>query len=483
MISRFMRPDAPTPLPASHCRGPISRRSFLEIGALSTLGLGLGDFLRAETIAKNLGRKMREKSVIFVWLPGGMSHLESYDMKPGAPVEYRGVLNPIRTNVPGTHICELFPRQAKMADKFNIIRSVCHEFSDHGGGHKRFMTGRMPAAPTGFVNDAPAVTSIVTRKLQRPGDPMPVCVAGVDQGRSGIDVFSLGAAYLGPSATPFMVVGNPAAKDFKVENIGLTPDMETRLEDRRHLLQGMDNLRRDVDRSGLMNAMDEFSQKAFGMLTAPQVRDAFDLSREPEKLRDRYGRSAYGQRGIMARRLVEAGCRFVTMVWENPFPGTPIPKNCTYNWDSHAVNCDMYADCRWRMPVYDQAASALIEDLHERGLDKEVLLIITGEFGRTPRINTQTGTQTGVTQPGRDHWPNAMSMIVSGGGMATGQVIGATNSRGEYPVERVMSPNDLWATVYQHLGIRDDDAFNDFQGRPMPILPFGQPIPELLPAA
>src|SRR3954471_5599763 len=181
----------------TRCRGPVSRRSFLEIGALGLLGLGLGDCLRAETIAKNVGRKQREKSVIFIWLPGGMSHLESYDMKPDAPLEYRGIFSPIKTNVPGIEVCEHLPRHAKIADKFNIIRSVCHEFADHGGGHKRFLTGRAPASPVGFVNDAPAVTSIVNKALSRPDQAMPACVAGVDDGRQAIDTSSLGGAYLG----------------------------------------------------------------------------------------------------------------------------------------------------------------------------------------------------------------------------------------------------------------------------------------------
>lgn len=450
---------------------------------MGLLGLGLGDCLRAETIAKNAGRKLAEKSVIFIWLPGGMSHLESYDMKPDAPLEYRGTLRPIRTNVPGTHVSELLPLHAKIADKYNLIRSVCHEFADHGGGHKRFLTGRMPASPVGFVNDAPAVTSIVSKLLSRADEPMPACVMGCDNGRQAIDTFSFGAAYLGPSTTPFMVAGDPSAADFKVQNIGLTRDMETRLDDRTHLLTGMDRLRRDIDQSGLVGAMDDFSQRALQMLTSTKVQQAFDLSREPEKVRERYGRHAFGQRGLMARRLVEAGCRFVTMVWENPQPGGKMPTDCTYNWDSHAVNCDMYADAKWRFPYYDQALTALIEDLHARGLEKDVLLIATGEFGRTPRINTQVGAQTKVTQPGRDHWPGAMSMLVSGGGMRTGQVIGATNPRGEYPVDRQLSPNDLWATVYKYLGIDFNDSFPDLQGRPMPILPFGAPIEELLPVA
>eukprot|EP01031_Cornospumella_fuschlensis_P051691 gene51691-63197_t len=246
---------------------------------------------------------------------------------------------------------------------------------------------------------------------------MPTCVSGVDKGRSGIDTFAFGPAYLGPQSTPFMVAGDPSAPDFKVQNIGLTPDMETRLGDRMHLLEGMDKLKREMDKSGLMSAMDQFSQRAFQMLTNPQVREAFDLSKEPGHVRERYGMHAYGQRGLMARRLVEAGARFVTMVWENPYPGGSIPRNCCYNWDSHAVNCDMYADARWRMPCYDQALTALIEDIYARGMEKDVMIVATGEFGRTPKISTQIGTATGVSQPGRDHWPSAMSLLVSGGGM------------------------------------------------------------------
>jgi len=471
-----------SPSLSHRCKGPVSRRSFLEIGALSMLGMGMSDILRAETIAKAAGRNVREKSVIFIWLPGGMSQLESYDMKPDAPPEYRGILSPIRTNVKGIEVCELFPRHAKIADKFNLIRSVHHDFADHGGGHKRFLTGRIPATPVGTVNDAPAASSIILQKLPRPANGMPTCVTGVDQGRSGIDTFAFGPAYLGPAATPFMVVGDPSAPDFKVQNIGLTPDMETRLDDRMHLLQGMDNLKRDMDRSGLMETMDQFSQRAFHMLTSAEVRESFDLTKEPAKVRDRYGWHTYGQRGLMARRLVEGGARFVSMVWENPYPGK-IPKNCSYNWDSHAVNCDMYADARWRMPCYDQALTALIEDIYNCGLDKDVMIVATGEFGRTPKISTQIGTATGVSQPGRDHWPNAMSLLVSGGGMRTGQIIGATNSKAEYPVERPLTPNDLWANIYAHLGIHYDDSFNDLQGRPMPILPFGAPIQELLAAA
>lgn len=468
---------------AHRCLGPTSRRSFLQAGALSAVGLGLSDFLKLKTLAREIGKPLEDRAVIFVWLPGGPAHLDTYDMKPDAPVEFRGDFRPMRTNVPGIEICELFPRQAKIADKFTIVRSVCHDFADHGGAHKRFMTGRVPATPTEFVNDAPAVTSIVTKMLEpRQRNGLPTCIAGVDSGRNHIDVFSLGPAYLGTSNIPFIAAGDPSQKDFHIQDLELTPDMATRLEDRMHLLGGLDRLRRNIDGSGMFQAMDRFSQRAVSMLTSPEVRHAFDLSLEPAAVRERYGWSAYGQRGLLARRLVEAGCPFVTMVWENPFPSLKIPDGCTYNWDSHAVNCHIFEDSRWRFPVYDQAVSALIEDLYERGLDKKVLLVVTGEFGRTPRLEKSTGSQTKVSQPGRDHWPQAMSFIVAGGGMRTGQVVGATNARGEHPVARVLSPNDLWATVYQHLGIDFTDSLNDYSGRPMPILPFGQPIEELLPA-
>jgi hypothetical protein len=188
-----------------------------------------------------------------------------------------------------------------------------------------------------------------------------------------------------------------------------------------------------------------------------------------------------GQRALMARQLAEAGCSFVTVVMENPYvSGIPHPKDGVYNWDSHAVNCHMNNDLRNRLPIYDRTITALIEDLYNRGLDKQVMLIVTGEFGRTPRINSQIGTQTKVKQPGRDHWPGAMSFLVCGGGMQTGQVIGSTNSRGEHPNSRALTPNDLWASVYRHLGIDTETTFPDHNGRPMPILPFGKPIEELL---
>lgn len=407
--------------------------------------------------------------------------MEMYDMKPDAPIDYRGEFRPIRTNVPGLDVCELMPLHTKCADRYNIIRSVAHQFADHGGGHKRFLTGRDPATPTGFVNDAPAVGSIVAkcRETRRAG--LPNYISGTHAGRAGVDTYSFGAAYLGPAYTPFNVPGDPNDEKFEVKNLTFGEQAGQRLDQRLELLQGFDQLRRNVDQSGLMEASDQFNQLAVDMLTSAKAREAFDLSKEPDSLRDRYGRHAWGQRALLARRLAEAGVSFVTMVMENPYGsgGVDWIDRGTYNWDSHAVNCHLFADARVRLPIYDQAITALVEDIHNRRLDKRVMLVVTGEFGRTPRINEQPGTKTKVKQPGRDHWPNAMSMLVTGGGMQTGQIIGSTNAKGEHPVDRPLSPNDLWATVYRHLGINPEWTFPDLSGRPMPILPSGKVIHEL----
>ena len=468
--------------PGKTCSGPISRRSLLQAGALGFWGLGMGDLLRLKAEAAPLPGADSDTSVIFIWLPGGPPHMEMYDMKPEAPTDYRGEFRPIPTVVPGLEVCEHLPLHARIADKFTIVRSIAHEFADHGGGHKRFLTGRIPASPVDFVNDHPMVGSMVAKVRERRNIGIPNYVAGTDAGRSDIDVFSFGSAYLGPETHPFSVVGDPNAPKFEVQNLSLARAMEGRLDDRVSLLSGLDRIRRKVDSRGTMEAIDEFNQRALNLLTSDKARNAFDLSQEPDALRDRYGRHPWGQRAIMARRLVEAGVSFVTMVMENCIaPGETMPKELVYNWDSHAVNCHIFKDALVRFPIYDRTITALVEDLYQRGLDKKVLLVVTGEFGRTPRIGPAIGTQTGVMQPGRDHWPQAMSMLLAGGGMRTGQVVGSTNSKGEHPKDRPLTPNDLWATVFRHLGIDyNNTAFPDFRGRPMPILPFGDPIAELV---
>ncbi|MCA8982322.1 MAG: DUF1501 domain-containing protein [Planctomycetaceae bacterium] len=466
---------------SARCTGPGDRRWFLKAGALGLAGFSLTDLFRLRAQAESAGKQTPDTSVIFIWMPGGPPHMEMYDMKPDAPSDYRGAFWPIPTNVPGLDVCEHMPLHARCADKYTIIRSIAHEFADHGGGHKRFLTGRHPKTPVGFVNDAPAVGSIVSKFREYKNVGLPNYITGTEPGRAGVDVYSFGAAYLGSAYVPFNVPGDPSESNFEVKNLTLEKSLSDRLSDRNTLLAEIDGIRRDVDSGGLMDAMDKFNQQAVNILTSNKAREAFDLSRENPETRARYGMHAWGQRALLARRLVEAGCSFVTMVMENPYQsGVSWLKQGTYNWDSHAVNCHLFDDALIRLPIYDQAVTALVEDLHSRGLDKQVLLVVTGEFGRTPRINSQKGTQTGVPQPGRDHWPQAMSMLLSGGGLKMGQVIGATNPKGEYPVERPLTPNDLWATVYRHLGIDPDYNLIDHSGRPMPVLPYGSPITELL---
>ena len=459
---------------AISCPGP-SRRQVLGMGALALGGLSFADLLRLRSTAKAADASGdNDHAVILLWLPGGAPHMETYDMKPDTPAEYRGDFMPIRTNVPGIDVCEHLPLHAKHADKFAVIRSIAHNFSDHGGGHKRFLTGRDPFQPTGFVNDHPMVGSIVAKCREHINVGLPNYVAGMDNGRQGVDTFSFGAAYLGQTSTPFTVPGNPTDPKFSVQNLTLSSAVSAKLDDRRKLLKSFDTVRREIDSTGAMSAMDQFERKAVDLMTSNKARDAFDLSKEPLSVRERYGWHQYGQRALLARRLVESGCSFVTMVLENPWvPGQPVPKDTTYNWDSHAVNCHIFTDSKFRLPFYDRAVTALIEDVYARGLDKKVLVIVTGEFGRTPRITYADG------RPGRDHWPQAMSLIVAGGGIRTGQIIGSTNAKGERPKDRPLTPNDLWATMYKHLGIDPERTFPDHSGRPMPILPDGEVIKDL----
>lgn len=460
------------------CPGPVPRRAVLTAGVLGLGGLSLADLLRLRAAQAAAAPVADDTAVIFVWLPGGPPHLETYDMKPDAPADIRGAFRPIPTNVAGIDVCELLPLHARCADRYSIIRSISHEFADHGGGHKRFLTGRPPKEPTGFVNDAPMAGSFVSRFRPSAVRGLPAYTALVDGGRAHVDTFSFGAAYLGPSYTPFIVPGDPSEPGFRVESVALEAALEKRLGDRARLSAALDRLRRDVDAAGGMRAKDTFDEQAIDLLTSTAAREAFDLSREPDAIRDRYGRHRFGQRALLARRLVEAGSTFVTVVMEHP--GGEMPKNCCYNWDSHAVNCHIFDDAKWRFPSYDQAVTALVEDLVARGLDRRVLLVVTGEFGRTPRLENQVGTQTKVHQPGRDHWPGAQSVLVAGGGLRTGIVVGSTDKQGGYPKDRPLTPNDLWATVYRHLGIDPEQSVLDHAGRPMPILPFGTPITELL---
>jgi len=455
---------------SNHCAGPLTRRSFIEAGSLLMGGLTLSDLLRRRAEAKSTTTSRNDTSVILIWLQGGPSHMETYDLKPDAPLEFRGDNKPIQTVVPGMDIGEYLPLHSKVADKFNLIRSISHGFANHAGGAGRFLSGYNPLKPLDPKAQFPCLGPVVSRMLEGQRDPsMPRFVA------DSPNVYGGGSAGLGGAYLPFVVGADPNATNFKVSNLSLASELKERLDDRRALLNAFDGIRRDVDHSGLMESMDHFNQSAVNLLTSDRARDAFDISQEPDHVREKYGRHKWGQRALLARRLVEAGTSFVTMQMQNPrIPGA------IGNWDIHAVNGHLYDDAQARLPVFDKAIAALVEDLYERGLDKKVMLIVCGEFGRTPRINPQKGTASKVMQPGRDHYPGAMSVLVSGAGMRTGQVIGSTNYKGEHPQDRPLDPNDLLATVYRHLGIDYRKMVPDTSGRPVPLIPHGEPITELL---
>jgi hypothetical protein len=460
--------------PHVRCPGPMSRRGFLEAGSLLAGGLGFCDILRsrAATAAASSPVKNDDTSVILIWLQGGPSHMETYDLKPNAPVEYRGLMRPIVTKAPGMDICELLPLHARVADKFSLIRSITHEDSQHAQGSVRFLSGRhTPSVDP--ISEFPCVGPIVAKMRENRQVGVPNHVA------SSARAYGDGSAYLGESTMPFVVGGNPGAPGFKVPNLAVSPALKGRLGDRAALLKAFDTFRREADGSLSMSSMDAFNQRALDLLTSEKARQAFDLTYESEATRDRYGRHEWGQRALLARRLVEAGCSFVRMDMNNPnTPGVDETRTAG-NWDIHAVNGDLYYDLGVRLAPFDKAVAALVEDIYARGLDRKTMLIVAGEFGRTPRVNPARGTRSGVMQPGRDHWPGAQSVLISGGGAPMGQVIGSTTDKGEYPKDNRLDPNDLLATVYRFLGIDYHYAFLDRSGRPMPILPHGNPIAEL----
>ena len=395
-----------------------------------------------------------ETSVILLWLQGGPSHLETWDMKPDAPAEFRGEFNPIQTAVPGLNICEHMPQQAKIASKFNIVRSLTHDVIDHPGAAWRFLTGRRPINISALDAKFPSIECVVAKSREHLHTDLPAYVSN-DRHQS-----KKGAAYLGPTYDPFLVMADPSKPDFKVDNLSLNPSFSENIDDRMTLLKSFDAFRRKADDAVVT---DRFNQMALQMITSDRARCAFDIQQESTALRDRYGRTEVGQRLLLARRLIEAGISFVTVEM--------------HGWDDHGDSGMIFDNLRKRLPVLDQALSALIEDVHARGLDRRVMVIACGEFGREPRLSKRPAAGAKI---GRDHWPSAMSLLVSGGGMQTGQVIGETTSKGETPKQRRLDPNDFLATVYRFLGIDPEHSFLDFTGRPMPILPYGNPIRELM---
>lgn len=461
------------------CPGPMGRREFLRIGMSGFASLSLPGLLRLRAEAGQ-GAKAPRTAIILVWLRGGASHLETYDPKPDAPSEIRGVFQSIRTVVPGMHLGELLPRHAKIADKFTLLRSMTHTGAGHPAGSLQMLTGD----PDAQDKEKPVYPDWMTVANYLRADrsrtlPNYIGVNPVVR----YDNFTIaGSAYVNPAYGPFSITGDPNDPHFEVPNIGLGEGVSAeRLQDRSRLRERLDRLDRAMDQSGSMRAIDAFEAQALTLLTRPEARRAFDLGLEPDAIRDRYGRHAWGQQCLMARRLVEAGVEIVTTTFDGPLCGR------VGNWDDHAVNHHVFDALQYRLPYFDQAVTALIEDLYERGLDRRVLVVVTGEFGRTPRIERVASSGGGVAsgaagtvQPGRDHWPRAFSQLWAGGGIETGGVVGATDRHGEEVVHRAARPGDFLATIYQHLGIPSGQvAIPDFSGRPNPIVTAGAPIPEL----
>jgi uncharacterized protein (DUF1501 family) len=452
-------------MPAT-CRGPATRRDFLRIGTLALGGLGLNHLLAARGQASG---KPAETSVILFWMWGGPSHLETYDCKPDAPSEYRGPFRPIPTEVPGLDICEIFPQQAQQAKRFSLVRSLHHTMSSHNDGSIEVLTGKTPQAdPTSTALSQHPDFGMVANKLHGPRpDGMPGYIGIPNQ------PFMTRPAYLGVGYKGFSA-GNPAAENYAPPSLALEGGIKPeQFFERRQLLGSFDKLRREIDQRGMLEGTDQLRGAAFQMLTNPQIAQAFAIDREEPQTRDRYGRTLWGQSCLLARRLAEAGAGVITIDALAPELGKPV----YFSWDDHANptnGWDLATGMKYRADHLDPALSALIEDIHERGLDQKILVVAMGEFGRTPRL-----TQGGTVQ-GRDHWPDAMCALVSGGGLKMGQVVGSTNRRGEYPQDRPLTPQDMLATIYRHLGIDYKHEFVDLTGRPIPILSSGEPIRELL---
>jgi Protein of unknown function (DUF1501) len=454
--------DAVTP--ARRCLGTMGRRAFLRSGLIGLGSLSLAHLLRLESQAAMPGRpQANRKSILVVWLWGGPSHMDTFDLKPDAPAEYRGEFRPIPTNVPGIAICEHLPRLAKLADKFALIRSCHHNSTGHMNSTHTMFTGYADESveTPPYKSKYPDVWAVTNKVLGGTTRGVPPYVV-LPQFRY------TGGAYLGSAFDPLAVNGDPSLPAFQVPNLSLDQARRPRLKERLGLLGKFDQTRRDIDASGMMGSLEAFDQEAVALLTSDAVGEAFAIQKEDPRIRDRYGRHVVGQRCLLARRLIEAGVRIVTV----DFPCVPGQK--AFSWDDHASVWHIFEQMKIRLPVLDQVLSALIEDIYQRGLQDRVLLVVGGEMSHTPKLSNFQG------QPGREHWSQAMSLLLAGGGMRVGQVIGATNHKGEEPRERPVTPTDIQATWYKYLSIPLDLHFNDFSGRPTPILPRGEPISELI---
>jgi len=437
-----------------NCAG-VARRDFIQLGVGGVLGLGMGDLVRLRADAARAVGKASPDDVncILVWLDGGPTHYETFDPKPDAPSGVRGEFKPIPTTVPGVSFCETMPKLAKTLNRMAIIRSICHKDPNHGGGNHYMMTGAPTPVPVNCgssVSFHPSFGSTVSH-LRGIRDGLPAYATLPRKSRSA------GPHFLGGQHAPFVIDGDPNRKGYRVRDVVLPRSIsEGRADTRLKLRRSLDRMLRIADAAAADPAVefDSFYQQGIDLISSPKAQAAFDVEQEPASVRDHYGRNDFGQRLLLARRLAGVGVSFVTV----------------YNggWDHHT---NIFKEpFRKKVDLVDTGMAALINDLHDRGQLDSTLVLLLGEFGRTPKINKDVG---------RDHWPHAMSVLVAGAGVPPGQVIGSTDVKGYYASDRVYSPEDFACSLYTKMGIDPHKILYTNTGRPLPIVNGGAPIKEL----
>jgi len=424
----------------------VSRRNFLRVGALTGLGLNLPGLLAAEADGNRNRRQARAKSVLLVYLGGGLSHHDSFDLKPEAPEEIRGIYHPIASNVPGTHIGNLLPRMSRQMDKVALVRSGSHNNDHHETATNWVLCGKF-GSPFG---DYPAMGAVVSHQLGFRGSLPPY----VSIPRNPSFTWELGkSSWLGGRYESFRV-GDPNQANFQVQDVSPSEPLSPQsIHRRQSLLQAMDGLARQIQGNNQIATYGEFQQRAQDLILSSEARGAFSIERESTNLRDRYGRNTFGQSCLLARRLVERGVRFVTVNYGG--------------WDHHS---QIWNNLNRKLPEFDTGFSALLEDMHQRGLLADTLVVVMGEFGRTPLINKDAG---------RDHWGPAASLLFAGAGVRGGLVLGATDRRGAYVTRRPVAPADVAYTIYDAIGVDPHRWLIHPEGRPIEILDRGEPVREL----
>jgi len=443
---------------ASHtnCNG-ATRRDCLKLGLGALLGGGLTHLLRLRSVAADGGEKTSAapaaNSCILIWMDGGPTHYETFDPKPSAPKEIRGDFNAIKTRTPGVLFSQYMTRLAAVSDKLAIVRSIQHDQGNHGAGNHYMMTGAPPRIPVGcgaFVSFHPSLGSVTAHERGAPVG-LPAYFSMPSMSRSG------GPNFLGAKYAPFVVSDNPNQDNFRVRDVALPSGLSgERFSSRLEIRSELDRMERFHDKASgdPVIAADEHYQQGYDLISSKQAQAAFDIGREPERVRDAYGRDPFGQRALLARRLVEAGVPFITL-----YEG---------GWDHHT---ELFPALKKRLPAFEATIAALIEDLSQRGLLETTMVIALGEFGRTPKVNDKGG---------RDHWSTAMSVLFAGGGTPGGQVVGATDAKGYSAVERVLSPENFASTIYKKLGIDPDKVLYTPNGRPAHLVSDPTPIKELM---